>query len=240
MPRKKSSPPKGRDNASGVALDPEKRASSRSPVGRSPARAAAERDALGRLQTALTEPLLEELCRTYEEGDFANATAVRCGVHPTMLKRWLERGKADDSAGLYTRLFMAFGRIEGELRAEYIAECRNPEASREETHFDDNGKPISRTVTSRRTTGVQWLLERRFRQFRADWVPRPSESDVGDMLTAEQQAGFSPEAAMAVVRAMVASMPAELAGPFISWARARLPVGVTIDGNDQQQQSREG
>lgn len=232
MPRKKAArkpPPKGRTRAPSVAP-------ARSPVGRSPARAKAERDALGRLQSALTEQVFERLCETYEQGDFRNATAIRCGVHPKMLTRWLERGKADDDErSLFTRLFMAFGRIEGDLRAECIAEIRNPEASHEETVFDD-GKPISRTVTSRRTTGVQWLLERRFRQFRADWVPRPDEANVGDMLTAEQAQGFSAETALAIMRAMVASMPPELAEPFNAWARARLPVGATIDGSNDEQE----
>lgn len=223
MARKKSSP--GQKKSSAPA---------RSPVGRSPARAKVERDALGRLQTALDEELLERLCTTHREGrDFRNATALRCGVHPRMLSRWLERGAADEHAGLCTRLFLEFGRIEADIRADWIREVADPEASREETVLDDNGKPISRTATSRRTTGLQWLLESRFRQFRSDWVPRPDEGEVGDLL-AERQTGFSPEAAMAMMRAMVAAMPPELAGPFSTWARARLPVGATIDGSNEQ------
>lgn len=204
----------------------------RSPVGRSPARAGKERDALGRLRSALDEDLFAQLCETHRTGrDFRNATALRCGVHPKMLTRWLERGAADEHAGLYTRLFVEFGRIEADIRATWIDEVANPEASREDVHFDDNGKPISKTASSRRTNGVEWLLERRFKQFRADWVPRPDETEAAELL-AERSQGFSPEAALAVVRAMVASMPAELAGPFISWARGRLPVGVTIDGSN--------
>ena len=216
MPRKKSSP-KGRKRGPAAPPEPGKR----SPVGRSPARAGAERDALGRLQTALTELLVAQLCETHREGrDFRNATALRCGVHPKMLTRWLKQGETDPAGSLCSRLFMAFGRIEGDIRAEWIAEVANPVVACEETR--------------RSTNGLQWLLERRFRQFRADWIPRPDEVNVGDMLTAEQQTGFSPEAALAIVRAMVASMPAELAGPFMHWARARLPVGVAIDGNDEQ------
>jgi hypothetical protein len=206
----------------------------RSPVGRSPARAGQERDALGRLRSGLDEALLAELCDTYREGrDFRNATALRCGVHPRMLSRWLTRGAADDTGSIEARLFLAFGRIEAELRAEWIAEVANPEASREETHFDDEGRPLSKTATSRRTSGIEWLLERRFRQFRADWIPRPDEGEAGELLVA-QQTGFTPEAALGVVRAMVASMPAELAAPFLTWARARLPVGASIDGDTQQ------
>jgi hypothetical protein len=198
----------------------------RSPVGRSPARAGQERDALGRLRSGLDEALLEQLCEVHREGrDFRNATALRCGVHPRMLSRWLERGARDEDAGLHTRLFLAFGAIEGDIRAEWIGEVANPEASREESQFEG-----SKTATSRRVTGLQWLLERRFKQFRLDWVQRPDEGEVGELLAA-QQTGFSPEAALAVVRAMITSMPPELAAPFLTWARARLPAGASIDGD---------
>lgn len=182
----------------------------RSKVGRSKARAGAERDALGRLVTALDEPLFEKLCAVHRDGrDFRNATALRCGVHPKMLSRWLKQGERDEGT-IYARLFLAFGQIEGEIRAGYIAEVENTETSREETTFSAKGVPESKVVVQRRTTGVQWLLERRFRQFRSDWVVKEDELDVVHMLSEQQAQGLTLEAALQIARQLAKNMPDQL------------------------------
>ena len=135
-----------------------------------------------RFQSVLTSELLDELCKVHEDGaDFRNVTAVRCGVHPTLLTRWLKQGAESPEGGLHTELFMRFGKLEGDLRAKYIAETANPIASTEECQYDD-GKVVGKIVTTRKTTGIQWLMERRFRQYRVEHIQKPDELEISEML----------------------------------------------------------
>lgn len=135
-----------------------------------------------RFQSVLTAELVEELCKVHEEGqDFRNVTAVRCGVHPTLLTRWLKQGAESAEGGLCTELFMRFGKIEGDIRAGYIAEVSDPTASTEESQYDD-GKVVGKIVTTRKTSGIQWLMERRFRQFRVEHIQKPDELAISEML----------------------------------------------------------
>lgn len=201
-------------------------AKKRSPMGRSPAHAKTERDELGRLVTILDEALFDKLCTTHKDGDFRNVTAVRCQVHPKMLSRWLAQGAASETGCLYSRLFVEFGKIEGEIRAEVIRESRNTQASFEETTYED-GKPSSKTVVSRRTNGIQWYAERRFRQFRSDWVPRDDESEVVDLLQPKQGA-LTLEQATAIATQLAENMPPALQVIFASkgWHRLETSHGT--------------
>ncbi len=156
-----------------------------------------------RFQSTLTRALCDQLCLTHETGrDFRNVTAVRCRVHPTVLTRWLKRGQEDPDAGLHTELFMRFGAIEGDVRAGYIDEVSNPVASTEETAYED-GKPISKTVVSRRTQGIQWLMERRFKQFRVEHIQKPDETEIVDMLV-PQATVYNLETVLAICQQMAA------------------------------------
>lgn len=194
----------------------------RSKMGRAPERAANERDALGRLVTALDEPLFERLTEVHRTGrDFRNVTALRCGVHPKLLTRWLRRGEAEEGS-VYARLFLAFGQIEGEIRARYIAEVENTETSREETTFAD-GLPAKRVVVQRRTTGVQWLLEKRFRQFRSDWVAKEDELEVAHMLAEQGSQALTLEAALHIARELAKNMPDQLRPIFEAARWVQLP-----------------
>lgn len=131
----------------------------------------------GRFQSVLTPQLVDKLCETHRDGmDYRNVTAVRCGVHPKLLTAWLKLGERDETSGLAADLFLRMGAIEGDIRAGLLKEAADPTASIEQTEFD-NGKPVSKTLTSRRTSGVQWLLERRFRQFRLEYVLTEHEQD---------------------------------------------------------------
>ena len=156
-----------------------------------------------RFQSVLTRELLDQLCETHEKGrDFRNVTAVRCGVHPTLLTRWLKTGAETADGGLYTELFMRMGQIEGDLRAGHIAEVSNPIASTEHTEFDE-GKPVSKTVESRRTQGIQWLMERRFRQFRSEHIPKVDELEIATMLE-PQATVYTAEMVLGIVQQMAA------------------------------------
>lgn len=157
----------------------------------------------GRFQSVLTRELLERLCEVHAEGDFRNVTAARCQVHPKLLTRWLKLGAGSEEAGLATELFMRFIALEGDKRAGYIAELEDTTASTEETAFED-GKPVSKTVTTRRTHGIQWLMERRFRQFRVEHVLTEDEQDALSLLQPQPQA-MTTEMAFALCQQMAAN-----------------------------------
>lgn len=156
-----------------------------------------------RFQSVLSRELVDKLCETHEKGkDFRNVTAVRCGVHPVTLTRWLKLGMNDEKAGLATELFMRFAQIEGDIRAGLLAEMANPESQTEHMTYED-GKPSSKVSTSRRTQGVQWLLERRFRQFRVEYLQKPDELEVVAMLE-PQATVYTAEMVLGLVQQMAA------------------------------------
>ena len=203
-------------------MTPRKPARRKSKMGRSPSLAQTERDALGRLMTALDEPLFERLTEMHRTGrDFRNVTALRCGVHPKMLSKWLRKGESEEGT-IHARLFLAFGQIEGEIRAGYIAEIENTETSREETTFE-NGLPARKVVVQRRTAGVQWLMEKRFRQYRADWAPKEDETEIAFMLAEQQTQGLSLEAALHIARELAKNMPEQLRPIFEAARWVQLP-----------------
>lgn len=156
-----------------------------------------------RFQSVLTRELVEELCKVHQEGqDFRNTTAIRCGVHPTLLTRWLRQGSETSEGGLQTELFMRFGKIEAEIRAAYIAEVSDPTASTEESQYDD-GKVVGKIVTTRKTTGIQWLMERRFRQFRVEHIQKPDELQISEMLE-PQQTVYTADMVLGILQQMAA------------------------------------
>lgn len=178
----------------------------------------------GQFRTTLTEALLGELCRTHRKGDFRNMTALRCGVHPKRLSIWLRQGAELEDDSLLARLFLEFARIEGDVRAESIGEIRNPETRREEIEYDDDGNETKKISTSRSVTGLTWYMERRFRQWRADWTPREDEGDVGEFLV-QQSGSLSLDAAKYIVAQLARNMPGELLPLFTAagWRPPGLP-----------------
>jgi hypothetical protein len=190
---------------------------------RKPPKKPKARDRSGRFQTLLTAALLKELLATHRKGDFRNMTALRCGVHPKRLSIWLRQGAELEDDSLLARLFLGFARIEANVRAESIKEILDPEMKRETTEFED-GKPVSKTSTARATDGIRWYLERRFRQWRADWVEREDEGPV-DALLLPQPGGLNVEAAKYIVAQLAANMPPELRDIFTAkgWTPPSLP-----------------
>jgi hypothetical protein len=161
-----------------------------------------------RFQSVLSRELLDKLCEAHEQGrDFRNITAVRCGVHPVTLTRWLKLGSSDENAGLHSELFMRMAKAEGDYRATLIDEVSDPTATVQENGTDEDGNPTTKTV-SRRVAGLQWLLERRFRQFRADSVARPDDLEMADMLQ-PQATVYSLEMVLDICQQM-ASQPERL------------------------------
>lgn len=168
-------------------------------------------------ESTITEPLVDELCRVHREGkDFRNVTAIRCGVHPEKLKAWLLRGaSSQDTTNLYVKLALQFALIEADLRAANIVEILNTQTKSEETEFSEKtGQPIKTTKTARSTAGIQWYMERRWRQWRADWQPTEQDSEASTLFTAQIAGALSKEDGLAIVGQMAANMPPQLLPSF--------------------------
>lgn len=117
----------------------------------------------GRYETTLTDALVDELCAIHQEGDILPSTALACGVHPTLLRRWLEEGSRADAKDPFARLFATFAVIESQIRRTTLQDIRNP--------------------YTKNTNGLTWYMEKRFREWRADSTPRENEIfAVSDML----------------------------------------------------------
>ena len=154
-----------------------------------------------RFQSTLTRALCDQLCETHEKGrDFRNVTAVMCDVHPVTLTRWLKLGAESPDAGLHTELYMRMAKAEGGIRSGYIGELSNPIVSTEKSEYAD-GKTVGKTVETRNTRGIQWLMERRFRQFRVEHLQKPDELEVTAMLE-PQVIVYSAEMVLGIVQQM--------------------------------------
>jgi hypothetical protein len=173
--------------------------------------------------TTLTQEKFDQLCTVHREGrDFRNVTAIRCDVHPRLLTRWLKRGAANEEDGLYTELFMAFGRIEGAHRAEYNAELVNTTV-----HYEKyDAETRTRTVTKRDTRGLQFFMGKRYEQFAdREGRTRDDECDMSELLEQMQAQQLTGPSARHIIAQFVAMMPAELGEPFQAWAAKALPQG---------------
>lgn len=109
----------------------------------------------GRYESQLTDELVDKLCATHAEGDILPSTALACGVHPTVLRTWLEQGSAVDAEDPYARLFATFAVIESQIRRTTLRTIRDPEV--------------------KSAAGCIWYMEKRFREWRADAQPRENE-----------------------------------------------------------------
>jgi len=176
----------------------------------------------------LTDEMLAELCRVHREGrDFRNVTATRCGLHPHLLTKWLKRGALSEEDGLYSKLLVAFGEIEGESRAELIREVCDPEVSRETITTDDNGKE-QRVIIKRSSLGPQWFMSKRYRQYqeKRENENTGDESDVVDLLVT-MAAQLPPGSSRHIIAQLASAMPDDLRLRFEQWAYAALPQGQT-------------
>ncbi len=167
-------------------------------------------------RTELTEDVLAELCAIHEKGrDFRDVTAVRCNVHPKRLSVWLRRGAmGGDLTSPFVRLFLAFGRIEGDLRAKCIDEVLD--TTKETIKIVSDGKGgETKDVIKRDSAGVRWYMERRFRSYRIEALPTDDNAEVSTMLNADAPQVKNAEAAVGVIRQLAAAMPPELMRVFV-------------------------
>lgn len=144
----------------------------------------------GRFESILTDALVDELCTVHREGDLIPGTALACGVHPTLLRQWLEKGSTVDAPDPFARLFATFAVIEAEIRREDFRKVRDP--------FTKN------------SAGIIWYLEKRNPMLRKDAPAKPGQLlNVAELLE-PQQGGLSKEAALWLAQQLAEHMPKEL------------------------------
>lgn len=135
------------------------------------------------LRSTLTPELHQELIRVHlENGDFAAATAITCGVKPKTLDKWIRRGQEDDAPEFLQAFSLEFLQAETAVRAELLWQLRNA----------DNHHTVN---------ALTWILQKRFRQYnKAD----EASNDALDMLNADgPKAGLSPEQKRLIIEQML-------------------------------------
>jgi hypothetical protein len=171
----------------------------------------------GRFESTLTDELVDELCTVHREGDLIPGTALACGVHPDLLRGWLEKGSTVDAPDPYARLFATFAVIEAEIRREDFRKVRDP--------FTKN------------SAGIIWYLEKRNPMLRKDAVARAGQIfNVAELLE-PKTSGLSKEAAVWIAQQLAAHMPDELKPIFTKagWkppALGEAPDEQAEDGTD--------
>lgn len=100
----------------------------------------------------LTPELQKNLIDAVAMGLFENQIAVKCGLHPMTLKRWLDTGVAEDAYEPFSTFADDFLRRVAEVEAEAVALIRQA------------GEPVA-TIEEAKMRGdwkaVAWWLERR-------------------------------------------------------------------------------
>lgn len=180
------------------------------------------RGASGQYETILTDELCDQLIEVHKEGDILPATALCCGVHPVLLKKWLEQGSAYDAVDPFRRLFATFAVIEGEIRRSCLGDVRNP--------------------YTKNVNGITWYMERRFSEWRPDAKPREHEVFAVIDLLLPQKGAMDQASALyifAQVLQNIAALPPALQELFQQHRIVQLPEGKTPDGPPQRPEQRE-
>lgn len=180
------------------------------------------RGATGQYETILTDELCDQLIEVHKEGDILPATALCCGVHPVLLKKWLEQGSAYDAVDPFRRLFATFAVVEGEIRRDCLKDARSP--------------------YTKNVNGITWYMERRFSEWRPDAKPREHEVfAVVDLLLPAKGAMDQASALyiFAQVLQNIAALPPALQELFQQHRIVQLPEGKTPDAPPQRSEPRE-
>lgn len=174
----------------------------------------------GRFETLLTDDLCTELIERYREGDMIAPTAEACGVRGDLVKEWLQMGCGDTAPEPHARLYAAFRVIEADIRAQCLKDMRDP--------------------MLKNAHGIAWYLERRWAEWRTDYVPKPNDVLSLSQITQSSDGGLTRDQALHLARQMAATIDRhpELKAIFDAegWSKGpkppALPVGVDDDGEE--------
>lgn len=119
----------------------------------------------GQTATILTPELHRELVKAIKGGDFRNAAALRCGVHPTTLRNWLRQGLQEGAPEHFAAFAIEFLQAEMKLRQEKLDVLLDPYVSRAQV------------------AALTWYMDRRFQMWRGkDYDPGPDGAEAIDVL----------------------------------------------------------
>lgn len=119
----------------------------------------------GETATILTPELHRELVKAIAGGDFRNAAALRCGVHPTTLRNWLRSGLQEGAPAPFAAFAIEFLQAEMKLRQEKLDVLLDPFVSRAQV------------------AALTWYMDRRFQMWRGkDYDPGPDGAEAIDVL----------------------------------------------------------
>lgn len=161
-------------------------------------------------KTRLTPALQDLLCETHARNkDFRVATAITCNVHPVLLDRWLRWGLKEEGEEPYCSFALRFVKAEMTIRADLIKELLDAK-------------------TKQKVAAITWMLERRFRQWRIDYIPNDWEHEAVDVLASMGlKAGLNLEQKKFLINQMLAHPT----GPVMQllqdngWVQKELPNG---------------
>jgi len=140
----------------------------------------------------LTPELADLLLETHRQGDFRKATAVLCGIHPTMLSRWLKRGLTDPEDEPYSGFAVEFMRIEAQMRLKLVNE-------------------VMVTDDLNRAKIVQWFLQHRFHQWKEHYQPGLDDGEALDVVDQlHERGGMTNDQRNQVIGDMLMNPPREL------------------------------
>lgn len=109
-------------------------------------------------QTALTPNVAQKLVAEIRQGRWPQMAAVRCGVAPETLLKWLERGMLEDAVEPYMSFTQQFLLAEADFCAELEEVLLSRALGREEKPKDGRMRPdsdVARYLLERRL-GILW------------------------------------------------------------------------------------
>jgi hypothetical protein len=151
--------------------------------------------------------------------DFRVATAITCGVHPKLLDKWLRKGMEVDGIEPYVTFTKRFLQAEMKVRAQMLRE-------------------LYQAKTKQKVSALTWMIERRFRQWRADFIPNDYDHEAVDVLASlGAKAGLTPDQKKFIITQMLQNPT----GPILDLMKGagwqQLPPGEDSHAQEAQAQA---
>lgn len=109
--------------------------------------------------TTLTPAVARRLIREHRSGDWPQMTAVKCGVHPASLARYIKKGLDEYAVEPYKSFAADFLRVEAEYSQRLLDVVVDAALGRRpRVRLDEHGHPLPRPNVAE----AKWLLQTRF------------------------------------------------------------------------------